>query len=72
VDAVAFTLHGWGTNERALNYFDANLGAFYFVSKDRFQDWFDWVISLPLLDGGESYESHYTHHWTLFRLTKKS
>jgi hypothetical protein len=71
--AVAFTIHSWGTRarERAINYFDANLGAFYFGSRDQFQDWFDWVISLPLLpENAASYESYYADHWTLFRLTK--
>jgi hypothetical protein len=67
---MAFTIHGWGTSERAINYFDANLGAFYFGSRDRFQDWFDWVISLPLLENAASYESFYADHWTLFRLKK--
>jgi hypothetical protein len=75
--ALAFTMHtfGQGENERAVNYFDANLGAFYFGCRHDFLDWFDWVISLPLLPMGNppqptSYESHYADHWTVFRLTK--
>jgi hypothetical protein len=73
--AVAFTTHGWGTDERAVNYFDANLGAFYFGNRKQFQDWFDWVLSLPLLESGNppkpaSYEDYYADHWTVFRLAK--
>jgi hypothetical protein len=66
--AVAFTIHSFGKTERAINYFDANIGSFYFGCRGQFQDWFDWVLGLPLLGKGESYESFYADHWTLFRL----
>jgi hypothetical protein len=73
--AVALTIHSFGASERAVNYFDANLGSFYFGCRHDFVDWFDWVLSLPMLPIGTppkptSYESHYADHWTLFRLTK--
>jgi hypothetical protein len=66
--ALAFRSYSFGGDNRAICYFDANLGSFYFGNSKIFQNWFDDVISKPLLGGGDSYEKHYAHEWILYRL----
>jgi hypothetical protein len=52
-------------------YFDPNLGEFSLGSSKRFQEWFDDVIGRPLLEDGDTYQSHYARQWVLHRLVAK-
>jgi hypothetical protein len=69
--AVAFRSYRFSSDGRAICYFDANLGSFYFGNSKIFQDWFNDVISKPLLGPNESYEQHYAHEWILYPLVVK-
>jgi hypothetical protein len=66
--ALAFQCQSSSNNGLSFTYFDANLGSFSLDTATRFQQWFDDVISRPLLDGGESYQDHYAEEWILYPL----
>ena len=69
--AVAFQCQK-ASGDLSFLYFDGNLGTFSLASSKRFQTWFDDVIGRPLLEGGDTYQSHYAHKWILYRLVAKS